>query len=227
MAEKETKNPNLEKLLQMGTIEKIANAINESKTPTQLYAHNFDLLKILGNGLTDDEVKGLYGDIRNSPQEAIRYANDKIGLLQDEVQDWYKENKDSVVKETASKINENLKKVDSKAKAANMLVAYFDDLLSIPDMTQRDADEMAQKELAKKLGARWNYSATGNIDQVKALKKRIAVSPYVKEVKNEEGKVSYSIDEAKLAETMNDIGPAAMLYTNAMNIKFKEASKEE
>lgn len=216
----EQNGPNLEqRLLQIGSLNKISDKINISESPAERSRHYQTLANILSEG-NPQLYKEAYGDIRVSPEEAIRYAQEGSKTRAAEAEPLYQERKEKIIDTILSSIKETLKGVKNKAEAASILGFYLQGLEQTPKLDQVTANEYAQEESAEALGVSMNFSARGSINDYKdkhqSLHSRLYASTYLKD---KEGDVNYKLDEKKLRDLMEDVNSAAVVYSNAQAIK--------
>ena len=225
------KEPSLEdRLLQIGSLSQISRGIERSRSPSErlgLYQH---LAGIVSGG---DEIlyKNDYGDIRVSPEEAIRYATEGIQTGIKDAEPLYKESKERITSDVISAMEEDLKSAETIDEAAGRLSEYLRGLYNIPELDQVTADGYEQQEVARRLGVSMNYSARGSIEKYKgsheALVARTIAREYITEKKEGDKVIGYRLDKDKITKAMDNIGIGALLYSNTQNIKEMKKKIEE
>lgn len=230
----ENQGPSLEdRLLQVGSINQTGRQIEKSKRYSERSQLYQQLAGLLSEG-NQKRYKEAYGDIRLSPEEAMRYSLEGLSSRAKDIESQYKENKDKIINKVISSMKDTLKEAKNKSEAASILSNYFISLFDLQELDQNTADEYAQQDVAEDLGVSMNFSARGSIENYRpkheSLQARIYASQYLKDKKNEDGKIiGYELDKKKIAETMNKVIPGATMYTNAMGIeeaKQKEAAEK-
>jgi len=215
-------------LLEIGSLNGIGKGIQSSKDPKNHYQNYMQLAEILSNGNQED-FKNIYGDIRQSPEEAFRYASEGMISKAKNAEDLYKQGKGKISQEIASSMNDTIKDSKSKAEAAQRLVPYFTNLIDVPELDQPTLDEIAQQDTAKRIGVSMNFSARGSRDKYMELQQRAYAAELIKEVKDKSGNLKgYEIDYAKLDKAMDKVVYGATVYTNSKQIeayKKQEAEK--
>ena len=145
-----------------------------------------------------------------------------------DAEELYKQNKEKIVGEVSSSMNDTLKGSKNKAEAAQRLSLYFTDLIKVPEVDQATLDEMAQDNLAKRVGVSMNFSARGSMDKYAELQQRMYAGEFIKEAKNG-NETTYVVDESKLGKNMDNIIYGSTVYSNSKAIeqaKQKEAQKK-
>lgn len=211
-----------ERLIEIGSINSLGKSIDKSKSPEERFQLYHQLALSLSHGNAED-YKSIYGDIRISPEEALRYSKEATISRAKELEQIYKENKSKILNEVSSIMNKNISSAKNKAEAASILSPYFEGLINVPEIDQATLDEYEQEGLAKRIGVSMNFSAKGNKEKYESLQYRMVAGGYIKE-NSKDGNITYNVDKDKLAETINEILPGAIIYSNAKNIK-KEAEK--
>lgn len=243
--QKQKQGPNLEdRLLEIGSLMQLRKGINKSKNPGE----RFPLYQILAQRLAPDyieyyrnqgeninpeeAIKVAYGDIRISPEEALRYAVEGTQKRVNDTKSLYEgKNKNKIIKDIVSAMEKDIKNSKSIDEAAEKLSIYLRGLFQTPELDQITADEYAQKEAAEALGVSMNFSARGSIEKYRGrhegLYARAFAHEYLKENK-ENDKIIYSIDKDKIGKIMDKVEGASLLYTNYINLKaMKEAMKQQ
>ena len=221
-----------DKLLQIDSINKVGRGIEKSKS----YAERSQLYLGLANLLSEgnpQRYKEAYGDIRISPEEAMRYVLEGTSTRAKNIEGEYKQNKGKIAKEVVSSIKDTLKEVKNKSEAASILSQYFTGLFETKDLDQITADEYAQEDAARELGVSMNFSARGSIEQYKqkheSLQSRLYASQFLKDKKDNKGNIiGYELDKDKIVEVMDKVVIGATLYSNSRAIeKVKEEQKQK
>ncbi|MBS3095729.1 hypothetical protein J4231_03545 [Candidatus Woesearchaeota archaeon] len=223
-----------DKLMEMGIINAIAHGINSVQSGPEERQRSYDLLaRVLSNG-DPKHYKNAYGDIRVSPEEAIRYANDGLETRKTDAEPDYNEGKKRIISHVLSAMNSDVDGSESKAEAASRLYSYFMNLVEPKELDQATADSYAQEDAANALGVGMNFTARGSIEAYKkkhnSVQARLFGANFLKDKKDKKGKViGCYLDESKVTDFMEDVVNAAVLYTNAENIaaaKKKAKSKK-
>ncbi|MBS3163175.1 hypothetical protein J4427_00610 [Candidatus Woesearchaeota archaeon] len=177
--------------------------------------------------LTEEEHKQMYDDILEtvmlSREKAYDSAVEVVGKRQKAVEEDYKINKQDVIKKVISAINNDLKKAKNPAEAGDALADYFRNVVEIPEIDQAEADRYAKREMEETTGMTV-FRAHGNPEKYRKRELRLIALQYIKENKEDEKVVGYSIDENKLAKELDEtkeggILKAATIYFNALRIK--------
>ncbi len=231
MAEQTQEKSLEQRLLEIGSLSQLNKGINKAKYPSERYQLYQNLAGILSEG-DPNLYKTAYGDIRISPEEAVRYALEGTHSRVKEAEPLYQANKEKITKEVISAIKEDVKNAKNKAEAAALLSFYLKGLHDIPDLDQITADEYAQEEAAEKLGVNMNFSARGSIEKYRPLHEnlqaRLYASEYLKDIKDKKGEaIGYELDEEKITKLMDKVETGALMYKNSKDLaKLKEAIKE-
>lgn len=213
-------------LLKIANFSGLAREINKSKNADEVVnlqniLHQ-ELCKGMDvSGLTKKEKTQAYNDlldnITQSREESYRIATDAVDIRQETIKKDYETNQKNIVRNVVSAMNANLKDAQSKAHAGDMIARYFTNLVDVPDVDQANADQYAREDLAQRAGLSRLKYARGNPETYKKFLLRQYALEYVKE-KKQGDKVSYEVDEKKIAETMKEVTPGAMLYGNSFAI---------
>ncbi|MEK6932422.1 MAG: hypothetical protein AABW56_01350 [Nanoarchaeota archaeon] len=235
----EQNQPKLEeRLLQIGAYTRLSRGLEKSSSNTERYQLYKNLAGLAASEIQDPALrnrryKEAYGDIRVSPEEAVRYALENKQDKINETQPLYNGgDKEKILEEVVSEMKGELKGVKNGAEAAAKLATYLTGLYDAPKLGQGQADEYAQEDAADDLGVSMNFSARGNIGDYRnrheSLYARMYASQFMKEIKDKDKKVTgYELDEKKVKEFMKDIDKAAVIYSNTKAIKeFKKEQKE-
>lgn len=222
----ENQGKNLEdRLLEIATLNQIGKEISNTRKPSENIQLYSQLAGILSQG-NDEDYKNIYGDIRVSPEEGVRYSTEGTRTRAKDIEPIYKENKNKIIENVISLMNKNIKDSKNKSEAATILSNYFQYLIDLPELEQTELDELAQKDLAKRIGVSMNFTAKGSQEKYKELQYRMLASQYLKE-KTINGNISYSVDEDKLKKTMENVMPGAIIYRNAFGIEEELKKQEE
>src|SRR3989344_7523926 len=195
MTQEQNQGPKLEdRLLQIGAYNRLSRSIEKSDSKTERYNLYKGLAGLSVSEIQDPELrnqryKEAYGDIRVSPEEAIRYALENKQEKINETQSLYKgEGKEKILEEVVSEMKGELKGVKNGAEAAAKIATYLTGLYDTPELGQGNADEYAQEDAANDLGVSMNFSARGNIGDYRkkheSLYARMYASQFMKEVKD-------------------------------------------
>jgi len=205
MAKEEKQISPLEQtLLEIGSLNSLSKEIRGSKDPKSHYQNYIQLAGMLSQGNQED-FKDIYGDIRQSPEEAIRYALEGMNSKAKGGEELYKQGREKIAKDIISSMNSTIKESKSKAEAAQRLIPYFTNLVEVPELAQTTLDEIAQQDLSKRIGVNMNFSARGSIEKYTELKQREYAAGLIKEVKDGDKIKGYEIDYEKLNKSMDKI----------------------
>ena len=237
--QEQNQEPSLEdRLLQIGEYSKIVRGIDKSKKASERYSLYADLAKLSTLEIQDPNLrarryKEAYGDIRISPEEAIRYGIEGLSNKAGETEPLYKgAAKEKIVEEVFSNMESDLSKAKDGAQAASVLANYLRGLYDAPELDQVTANEYAQEDAANDLGVSMNYSARGSISNYQnkheSLNARLFASQYLKEKKNGDKVVGYQLNKKKLMEdVMGKLEAVAVVYSNTKKIQKVKKEAEE
>ncbi|MBL7148408.1 MAG: hypothetical protein ISS82_06280 [Nanoarchaeota archaeon] len=226
------KEPSLEdRLLQIGSLSQISRGIERSRSPSERLGLYQNLAGILSGG--DGRLfKDSYGDIRVSPEEAVRYAAEGTQTRIKDAESLYEKDKGRIVEEVISAMKKDLQSAKTIDEAAGKLSEYLRGLYGIPELDQVTADGYEQQEVARRLGVSMNYSARGSIEKYRGshealVARTIAREEFIKEEKEGDKVIGYRLDKDKITKAMDNIGIGALLYSNTQNIKEMKKKIEE
>jgi hypothetical protein len=229
--EQNQREPTLEdRLNKIAFLNQTTKDIRSSKDPQERLQLYQNLAYALSEN--DETYRAVYGDIRVSPEEAIRYALQPLTREINEANSLYQQNRERITRQIIREINRDLRAVNNKYDAANLLVPYLNGLFEIPELDQATADRYAREEIAKKVGVNVNYSAHGRMEDYRdqhetiQLQKRIFAGQFIREVTNRQGNVTgIALNEDKIRDIMENIGFGATVYRNTQ-IRIAERERQ-
>lgn len=222
------KEPTLEdRLLNIGSLHRIAEGIRTTNNPQE----RFDLYRDLTNLVSENakDYDDNWGDIRVSPEEAIRYAIEGISTREKEAKPLYEKEKSRIIDEVINAIEVEVKSAKDKADAASKIAPYLSSLFKIQELDQVTADMYARTEVARRSGVRMNYTAHGRLSDYKEdhknLQLRLMASQYLEDVKDDKDNIiSYKLNKGKIKELMESgVEYTAIIYKNAKDIEAIKA----
>lgn len=168
------------------------------------------------------------------PENAMRLCNEGMTNGAKAITEDYKANKDELVSKIVTKMDENIKKAETKAEAADIMASYLKHVVNLPELDQEGANRYRRQELALTAGVNTLFYGHGNPKKVQELQLRTIAGENLKSTKVKDGeteKTVYSVDKDKLMKLvkvvsknygMPEVIPVSLLYTNAMTMKLEE-----
>ncbi len=222
MTEKQTQEqPNIEDILtSMASLKGLSRGLDDSKKPSERLPLYLNLTDIISKNSGVDP-KTIYEDIRVSPEEAIRYAEENKHSLAESSKELYNQNKENITNYVLNSMKKDVSEAEDASDAALKIYDYLALFLpEAPELTQPIADRYAQRNVEKQIGVSMNFSAKGNINVYRdwheeMFYKKLVSSEYLKFEEDNEGNVKYNLDEEKIKDIMNDIERASVLFAVA------------
>lgn len=223
-------------LLEIGSLNEYSRKVVRTERADDLYSLYQEISATLSpkdeEGKIDRDVfKAMMGNMKYGPTEAIRLSQEGIQGRAEEAQLLYEKYKPALVTEVTTSIEEELKGIKSKDEAATVIAKYLVNLGKNKKIDQVTANSLAEEEIARKAKVRTVYDVGGSIEEYQpkfdSLMARIDAIPFVKEIKNKDGKVTgYDLNREEFVKLMESVPTGAIIYTNYRGIKkaYEEAA---
>ena len=225
----EQNQPKLEDmLLSIASLTDVSKKIGKSKTPQEQADLYETVAKMLSGGNRKNYNLAIEQLTRN-PAYAVMQTEGARDNLARSVEEQYESERFEIARSVESRINETLKEAgDNKSTASMLLAQYLIDILDVPEYTQEEVDEIERNQIYS-MGMPYAFGTRGSIGQYKNIKLKKQASEYLKEVKNGDKLVRYSIDKEKLREAMKDVVIGSSIYgrTEAMTKAIEKAKVEK